>query len=185
MLYLPRRTPIKKHRIIFLNKKGEIVAAGYPVVVVRNESFVINTGVPSKELVMIRQGTEADIKVDGRILKGKVSVISQVPDERSRTYNVEVEIAGKTDEAELFIGSVAKVDFITGNIEGIWIPVFAILTDGTDYVYTDVDGIALRKNIRTGNISGEFVLVDGLNSGDRVIVKGMKDISDGDLVKEQ
>jgi hypothetical protein len=101
LLCLPRRTPIKKHRIIFLNKKGEIVAAGYPVVVVRNESFVINTGVPSKELVMIRQGTEADIKVDGRILKGKVSVISQAPDERSRTYNVEVEIAGKAYEAGL------------------------------------------------------------------------------------
>jgi RND family efflux transporter MFP subunit len=176
---------IEGYVIEVLNKKGEVVAAGYPVVVVRNESFVINTGVSSKELVMIKPGTEAEITVDGRSLKGKVSLVSQIPDERSRTYNVEVEISGEAKDAGLFIGSVAKVDFITGSITGIWIPVFSILTDGTDYVFTDSAGIALRKNIRTISISGEFVLVEGLDDGDRVIIRGMKDISDGDLVKEQ
>lgn len=168
-----------------LNKKGEIVPAGYPVVIVRTESHIVNTGIPAKELALIKFSTEAKIMINEKEFKGKVSNIAQIPDERSRTYNVEIEITHIPDDHELFIGSVAKVDFVAGEKEGFWIPVFSILTDGTDYVFTDMDGIAIRKNIKTAGISGEFVLVEGLSIQDRVIVKGMKDISDGDIVKEQ
>jgi RND family efflux transporter MFP subunit len=171
--------------IEILNKKGEIVPAGYPVIIVRTESYIVNTGVPAKELPLIKRGTEALIDINDRSFKGKVANIAQIPDEKSRAYNVEVEIFEKPQDVELLMGSVAKVDFITGQIEGIWIPVFSILTDGTDYVFTDIEGTALRKNIKTLSISGEYVLVEGLNDKDRVVVKGMKEITDGDRIKEQ
>jgi RND family efflux transporter MFP subunit len=168
-----------------LNKRGEIVPAGYPVVVIRNESMIVRTGVPVKDLRNIRIGTETSIEIDGSFFEGKVTNIAQIPDERSRTYAVEVDIHDSRNKKELFLGSIAKVDFNIGEKKGIWVPVFSLLTDGTDYVYTFKNGIALRKNIKTGHVSGEFVLVEGLSEGDKVVIEGMKDINDGDRIKEK
>ncbi len=166
-----------------LNKKGEIVPAGYPVVVIRNESLIVKTGVPVKELKDIKIGTKAKIDINGEFFNGKVTNIAQVPDERSRTYRVEVAILDEKKGSGLYLGSVAKVDFIAGEIKGVWVPVFALLSDGTDYVYIAKKEQALRKNVITGHVSGEFVLVEGLSKGDKVIVKGMKTINDGDRIK--
>jgi len=167
-----------------LNRRGEIVPAGYPVVVIRNESLIVKTGVPVKDLRRIKLGTSATIEIDGGFFEGKVTNIAQIPDERSRTYSVEIDIINNTDKKNLYLGSIAKVNFNIGTAEGIWIPVSSLLTDGTDFVYTFSNGVALRKNIATGNVSGEFVMVTGISAGDKVVIEGMKDINDGDRIKE-
>jgi RND family efflux transporter MFP subunit len=167
-----------------LNKKGEIVPAGYPVAVLRSESMIVKSGVPSKNLKDIKIGTEAVIEIDGTNYAGKVTNIAQMPDERTRTYGVEVSVVGKKSK-DLYLGAIAKVDFNVGEEKGVWIPVFSLLNDGSDFVFVVKNGAVIRKNIKTEHISDEFVLVEGLEEGDRVVIEGMKEISDGDKVVEK
>lgn len=162
-----------------LNKAGEIVAAGYPVVIVRNDRQVVNAGVSQRDVKKLRVGTKAQLSVDGAVGEGHVINISQIPDMRSRTYEVEIELTGKLTEHDFYIGSIAKVAFEIGSGKGVWLPIPAIMTDGVDYVYVVESQRAVRKNLDLLSITGNEVLVSGLQEGAQVIVEGMKNLKEG------
>lgn len=168
-----------------LNRVGEIVAAGYPVVVVRNNRQVVTVGVSQRDIKQIRLGTQALLNVDGAKGEGQVTQIAQVPDPRSRTYEVEIELSGRLLEQNFYLGSITKVAFVMAPSQGLWVPIQALLTDGVDYVFVVENGRALRKNVQLGEISEVRVRVDGLETGDQVIVEGMKNLKEGYRVAAQ
>jgi len=165
--------------IEILNKPGEIVGAGYPVVVVRNDRQVVQVGVSQKDIKQIRVGTPVTLQIDGIDGRGRVSNIAQIPDIQSRTYPVEVEIVEKLSRSAFYLGSIVKVWFDTGEKEAIWIPVQAIQSDGQEYVYVVEDGFARRRAVTLGAIEGTLVETQGLSPGDRVVVEGMKSLHQG------
>jgi RND family efflux transporter MFP subunit len=162
-----------------LVKEGEVVAAGYPVIVVRNEVQVVNAGVSQRDIKRLMIGTKAKVRVDEAQGEGTVTNISQVPDKLSRTYNVEVSLTGPLSEKEFYIGSIAKVEFDVGLAEAIWVPIRALLTDGMDYVFVADGDRAVRKNVLLGSVDGDHVQVDGLKNGDRLVTAGMKNLKEG------
>jgi RND family efflux transporter MFP subunit len=162
-----------------LNKTGELVAPGYPVILLRTEQQLINVGVTQRDAKKLTVGTPAAVHVDGVAGRGKVINISQLPDTRSRTYNVEIELTDKLREQDFYIGSIARVSFQIGESDGIWIPIQAVMTDGVTYVYTVEKSRAVRKNLDLGGTSGNFVEVTGIDEGTKVIVEGMKNLKEG------
>lgn len=157
-------------------KKGELVPAGYPVAVVRNENLVANVGLAEKDIGKVMLGTTAKISVDDKIVGGTVTNISQVPDVQTRTYNIEITL----EENSFNIGAVAKVDVITDNERGIWIPLTSMLSDGMDYVYLAKDNIAEKREIVIEGITGSMAKVKGLTPGEQLVIEGMKRLRAGD-----
>jgi membrane fusion protein (multidrug efflux system) len=69
---------------------------------------------------------------------------------------------------------------------GTYVPVNAIYRQpGTpeDYVYVIKNDTAYRTRITRIKTEGEFVCVDGINSGDIVALEGKNKLNDGSLVK--
>lgn len=163
-------------------KKGEITGAGYPVVVVRNERQIVNVGVSQKDIMRLSHGTPAFIEIDGVKGRGRIINIGQIPDLQSRTYTVEVDFTDKVRSNSFYLGSIAKVIFDIGTKEAIWIPIRAIQTDGQDFVLTVKNGFAERRAVRLGSVHGSEVEVEGVNSGESLIIEGMKDLRHGSKV---
>ena len=159
-----------------LYKEGELVPAGYPVVVVREAGLVVAVGLAEKDLSRVMSGTGAKISVGGKTVEGTVTSISQVPDERTRTYSIEITV----EEDSLNLGAVAKVDIITGDERGIWVPLTSMLSDGMDYVYLAKDNIAEKREVVIERIAGSMAKVRGLMPGEQLVVEGMKRLKAGD-----
>jgi len=159
-----------------LYEKGELVQAGYPVAVVRNEGLVVNVGLSEKDFSKVVLGTEAKISAGEKTAVGTVTNISQVPDAEIRTYNIEITLG----DSSLNLGAVTKVDMITGNERGIWIPLTSMLSDGMDYVYLAKDNIAEKREITIESITGSMAKVKGLMPGEQLVVEGMKRLRAGD-----
>lgn len=168
-----------------LNKEGEVVSAGYPVIIARSSRQVINVGLTQDDLQKVKVGTRAYVIINGTEAKGEVTMIDQLPDSESRTYNAEITITGEPDNFNFYLGSTGRVLLEAGEEKGIWIPLTSILNDGQDYVYTVKENRALRKNIKILNIQDTSVLVEGLEPGDVLVTAGMKNLTDGCLVSPE
>lgn len=164
-----------------LYQEGEMVGAGYPVVVIRNNKQVVNVGLTSKDLGKVQIGMKAKVRMGNTEWEGEVTNIGQMPDSQSRTYSVQIALP----ENALPMGTVVKVDLIVGEERGIWIPIPSILTDGEDYVFVVKDAKAYKRKIALGEATGAYVKVQGLQDGEALVIEGMKKLEDKDQVSVQ
>jgi len=164
-----------------LNKEGEMVGAGYPVLVIRKEGMALNVGVSQNDVPKVKQGTRANVKVGDISTGGGVTNISQIPDSTTRSYNVEVTL----DDGSFAIGSTAKVQLITGEDKGIWIPLTSVIAGSDNYVYTVKDDRAQKRKVSIIEVNGSRVRVEGITPMDKLVVEGMLKVKDRDKVAVQ
>jgi RND family efflux transporter MFP subunit len=170
-----------------LYEEGEVVAAGYPVIVLRSNIQVINVGLTQDDIQKVQAGTKAVVLADRNLEKkatGEVTGIDQMPDMESRTYNVEITVTGVPDDYEFYLGSTCRVLLEIGKVKGTWIPLSSIQNDGQDFVYVVKDEHALRKNVKIIHTTDTRVRVEGLEPGEELVTAGMKNLSDGCLVEK-
>ncbi|WP_324823882.1 efflux RND transporter periplasmic adaptor subunit [Sinanaerobacter sp. ZZT-01] len=158
-------------------KAGEIIAAGYPVVIMKGSQKVISVGVSTDDIAKVT--TTSVVKVDGTIT-ANIDSIGQYPDEKTRAYTVDVVF--ESDKYE--IGDMVEVQIITGKNSGCFVPVQSIFNiDGIDYVYVvNKEGIVSRKQIIRGELCNDTVQVDGIEKGTVIISDGVKNIKENDVV---
>jgi multidrug efflux pump subunit AcrA (membrane-fusion protein) len=164
-----------------LYEEGELIASGYPVLVIRNDNQIVKVGLSSKDFEKVTIGAKAKIRTDGRILEGEVTNIGQTPDSQTRTYPIEIALTEKT----LPLGSVVKINLIIGEESGVWIPITAIMANGEDYAYVIKDEKASRRKITLGAINGNYVKVQGIENNDQVVIEGMQRLKDQDQISIQ
>lgn len=170
---------VKGYVADILYKEGELLPAGYPVILIQSENQVATVGVTQEDAEKINVGTLARVTVNNEVYTGKITNINQTPDEATMTYTTDISI--ETDK-KFYIGSIAEVELITGTSEGIYIEIPYILNDGENYVYILEEGKALRKNIEILNIVNDKALVKGLSDNDELIINGIDNIKDGSSV---
>ncbi|AET69530.1 RND family efflux transporter, MFP subunit [Desulfosporosinus orientis DSM 765] len=162
-----------------LYKEGENLAAGYPVIVVRSQEQVIEVGLNQTDAAKTALGTQAEVQVGSYQGEGEVTRIDQVPDSETRTYNTEIKLTKEIPPEAYLIGATADVSLAAGSVNGIWIPISAVMNDGEDYVFVVQDDRAVKKNITLNESQGFNVRVDGLKPGDNLVTSGMKELSEG------
>jgi len=168
-----------------LYKEGEMVSAGYPVVLTRNKTSIVKVGVTSEDLARLKIGTKAiikenDEKAEGKA-EGKVVTIEDIPDQQTRTYLVEVELSSPA----FAIGSIVDISFQLENRKGIWIPITSVMANGEDYVYIVENNKAVKKTVKRGELQGTNIFVEGLKDGEQLIIEGMDSITIGDKLTVQ
>ncbi|WP_432664649.1 efflux RND transporter periplasmic adaptor subunit [Wukongibacter baidiensis] len=161
-----------------LYEVGELVPQGHPSVVVRSDVQIVNVGIAQKDLQEIEIGTEAIVDVEGERAIGKVTNISEAPDEATRTYNAEVTV----EDRNFRLGSISKVSFNIGVEKGVWIPISAIMANGEDYVYIAKDDRVFKRIIELGKIYEDAVMTKGINEGELLVISGMKNLNDGSKI---
>ena len=109
----------------------------------------------------------------GSSFSGKVILVSSVVDPETRSVKVRTEVPNPDGrlKPEMF----ANVEIITDlHRTAISIPQSAVLKDGEKTVVFVVDGSGYKKRQVTAGIQSNdrVEIIDGLNAGDKVVVKG-------------
>ena len=158
---------------------GELVGDGVPVVIVRSEQELVRISVSQKDLPQITLGMKARVDIDGSLGDGVVTNIAQVPNAQTRSYVVEVQMAS----GDYPIGAIARVTLLGSEEKGVLIPVEALQSSGTSYVYIVRAGAVVKKEVSLHQTEGPWVFTTGVFAGDELIVEGMKRVQPGDRVK--
>lgn len=176
---LDLKSPVEGIVLDIINESGEIVAAGQAVVIIRNNNQTAVVGVNQEDLGKITLETKVSVDIDETTEGGTIIRISEVPDSATRTYEVEVML----EKSDLPLGAIVEVRFIIGEFIGMKVPVSSILSSDDDYIYVVEEGKATKNIIIVENIHEGSALVSGLSDGDKIVVEGMKNLKNFDLVK--
>ncbi len=162
-----------------LHEAGEIVAPGYPVVVVRSENQVITVGLSQQDVEQVEIGSKAKVTIGDITVDGVVTLISEAPNSVTRTYDTEIALL----DGKFRLGIVADVKIIIGELQGIWIPIESIMFSGEDFVYLVKEDTIERRSISLLETRGSMVLVEGLAEGEQLVVSNGGQIKPGDRVQ--
>lgn len=160
-------------------ESGELVSQGYPVVVARSKSKVVQVGLSLKDMDLIGMNTKASVINGSESILGEIIEISDMPDMATRTFLTKVKI----EHEDIRLGEIVDVKFDLGKNKGIWLPMTVLLSDGEKFVYIIDNGRAFKRTVEIGAIAGFEVEVKGVYPGEAVVVSGMKQLIDGAIVE--
>lgn len=167
---------------------GHNVLPGIPVLkLVEIGCVKIKFAVPENEIKRMKHGMKMDVCVPAlgdRVYKGTISEINVTAHPLSRSYDVKL-MVGNNDKSLLpgMICQVSAKDEKAGQVVILENHVIQIDEGNHPFVWLDVDGIAQKRAIQTGNITRQGVIVtSGVEPGDKVIVKGQQKISSGQKI---
>jgi membrane fusion protein (multidrug efflux system) len=142
----------------------------------------IDFSIPQKYYSNIRKGSNLSFRIPPDTNHYVVSVLATEPkiDETTRTFKIRGRFSNNS--SKLVPGSYAEVNIITNeNQNSIFIPSFALIPDlSSEYVLVYENGIATKRNVRTGTRTTEKIeIVSGLNPGDTLIISGIMQLRPG------
>jgi RND family efflux transporter MFP subunit len=132
--------------------------------------------VPSAQFGKARIGAAVEVQVDavsGRAVKGRLARISPIVDERTRAFEVTVEVPG---DATLVGGLFARAVVSVGRVPGaLVVPPQALQRDaaesGVAQAFVVKDGKAERRSVTLGVETPDSIQVrEGLAAGDQVVL---------------
>lgn len=173
--------------------EGEFVGAGSPVArVVDLSNLELETDLSEKYLKDVKVGDAVTVKIPSIGLEQEERVIftSQFINPENRSFTIKVGL--QNSDALIKPNLLAEIKLKDyENTNALVVPSMAILKDlEGDYVYLTVaedDGyITSKRYVKLGRTFGESSeIIEGLNSGDQVIVVGANGVSEGQLVDIQ
>jgi len=189
-LYLRRSTivsPLDGFLDWTANEEGELVKAQDPFMrIVQMKPVKAVFHLPEKDVPYLKKGVGAEVTVDAlspQPRKGTVSLIGVTSDPSTSTYRLEVDLPNADDL--LKAGMLARLRLLRQGFDGaVTAPVFAVVAEGKrSYLFLYDGGTARRREVTTGIVDGDRVQITwGLDEGERLIVKGQRDLEDGQQV---
>jgi membrane fusion protein, multidrug efflux system len=174
---------------------SELVQPGQTVLLLGGASggWLVRTALADRDAVLVNAGDPAAISFDafpGREFAGRVTRVGSSADPQTGTFDVEIEVM--PDGARFARGLVARVslavrDAVQAAPQTV-VPLTAIVeANGKEafvYVLDPRQGVARRRQVTVGSITGDRVVVAaGLDDGELVITDGAAWLTDGKPVR--
>lgn len=171
-----------------LVEPGDVVPRYSHLATLSDPSSLV-TDVPVSELLLpyLKEGDAVEVRIDAlgdTSHSGRIQRIYPNIEPKTRTGTVEIALDPVPSGARP--GQLCRVALTLPAIERKMIPFAAVRHDAAgEYVYTLQDEQKVkRQSIRSGLIFGDKIAVlDGLNEGEQVVVKGFLGLNDGKSVK--
>ena len=164
--------------------KGEFLKNGAALfVIIQSNPIKLRFTVTERDVGKVKMGQEVSLRVDAfptSEFKGGVTTIYPSLEEKTRTLLVEA-LVPNADE-RLKPGFFAKVVLYTGQPkETVVIPVTALLYEETKIrIFVEEQSRAKEKVVKVGSKYGEWMeIVEGLQEGEKVVVAGQQNLSEG------
>jgi len=183
---------------------GDRVQAGATLLSLgRRGNLLIALGVEPEDIERVTAGTPVNLAPvfdTARTIETKVAEVHGMVNPATRL----IDVAVRLDEAEaafLVPGMRMRGTLTTANVQALAVPRAAILTEkaagqkgraighashgSQSYLFRVVDGRAQRVNVKIGISDAGLVAVeDGIQPGDRIVILGNYELTDGALVAE-
>ena len=167
---------------------GALVSASTPLVsLVHTETLKIVGNVLEKDIPLLRAGMSAKIRTESypdKVFEGRVEKVNSALDLATRTLQVEIYIPNSDRLLKPGMFSNVEVVLLT-KPQTLVIPREAILEAGNGMSVFVVEGNkALRRPITIGYEQERMVeVLQGLNAGDQVVIKGQQMIKEGSAIR--
>lgn len=155
-------------------------------VVVRPGTMRMKLDIPERYLGAIKPGTEVSITVDslgGATYTGAIVTSSPVVSEKTRTANVEVELANT--DGRLRHGMFGRTSLAVEQLDNaLTVPIDAVSWEGEkQFIYRVADEKVHRTEIKTGMRNDVHVqITEGAAENETVAVGSLIDLKDGEAV---
>jgi membrane fusion protein (multidrug efflux system) len=156
---------------------GAMLAAGTPLFTLVDDSRLeFRASVPSADYGKVELGDPVDVSVDAlgdRTVKGTVARVTPLVEERTRSFEVVVQVPGQKDlVGGLFARAVVRVGRVA---DALVVPPSALVRDGSDpssaQTFVVAGGKAERKTVVVGVETADAIQVrEGLQAGDLVVL---------------
>lgn len=169
---------------------GELVSPGTGVITLgsRPSGTILRVGLTDRDVVRIRQGDAATVRVDARpgdVLHGHVRQVGAAADPRTGTYDVEISLDSPVG---LSTGMVGHVEIMPNGAATLQtVPIEALLEADGDRA--TVFTMATETQVKRADVTVAFIrgqraaLRAGLTGASRVVTDGAAYLSDGSTVK--
>lgn len=156
---------------------GSLVTPGAPLArIMNNHSFELETPIDLKNSAFVKQGQRVELVSEelNKTYTGRINRISNQIDQLTQSIPIYIGLSG----SGLKDGMYLKGNLQGSNLQDVCsIPVDAIVDQNQVYVLQD--SIIQRKQIQVLLRADDSVIVDGLDSTDKVIIKGINSLSAG------
>ncbi|WP_026010657.1 efflux RND transporter periplasmic adaptor subunit [Pseudoxanthomonas sp. GW2] len=163
---------------------GQVVAAGTELLrLIRDGRLEWRAELPERQLALVEVGNPVELAYQGSTISGRVRAVSPGVDAESRTGTLYVDLP---EPGPLKAGAYLEGRIVTGSGQALMLPSEAVVQrDGHAYVFVLDDGqVVQRRRVRTGLAeAGRIEIVEGLEPGRQVVVKGAGFLGEGDRVR--
>jgi cobalt-zinc-cadmium efflux system membrane fusion protein len=155
---------------------GELAQPDKSLFTVADLSVVwIEANLFEKDLGKIKVGATVSVSVAAypdEAFKGRLTYISSVMDRESRTIKARVEVANADGRLKPDMFANAAIDTATAG-KALTVPTSAILLEGKKTVFVREKDSFEKREVELGdNLGGRFVVKDGIEAGETVVVEG-------------
>jgi membrane fusion protein (multidrug efflux system) len=167
---------------------GSFVAPGTPLFELVDASRVkVRAEARSADVRYLEVGRDVEVSFDaypGETFPARIERLGAELDPESRTLAVEAELANA--DGRLKPGMLARLDIPRQEVTGAFVVPMSALVDlgGSKAVWTVAEGRAVRREVTTGMVIGEEIVVIGLAAGTHVIVEGQQTVGENQPVEE-
>ena len=169
------------------HEQGEIVEANKPLfTLVATGRVKAVFSLPERDVALFAKGAPAEVTVASlspQPLLGTVTLLGVAADPATSTYRLEVELPNAG--GRLKAGMLAKLRILRRSLDrAVTAPLFALLHgNGGLHAFVYENGVARRREVSAGIVDGDRQqILQGLEPGDLLIVKGQRDLEDGQKV---
>jgi len=160
-----------------LQDPGSMLAPGAPLFTLVDDSVLeFKAPVPSRDLAKVKLGASVELGIDalpGARVSGRIARIEPIVDERTRSFQVVVEVPGRPG---IVGGLFARASVRVGQVEGaLVVPPAGLVRDGSDPTRAEVfvvrGGKAEKVAVTLGVEAPDGVqATSGLAAGDAVVL---------------
>lgn len=171
---------------------GAMLAVGTPLFTLVDDSRLeFRASVPSADYGKVKIGDPVDVSVEvagNRTVKGTVARVTPLIEERTRSFEVVVQVPGEKDlVGGLFARAVVRVGRVA---DALVVPPSALVRDGSDptaaQTFVVAGGKADRKDVVVGVETADAIQVrEGLKLGDVVVLDPPVALASGAPVEVQ
>lgn len=184
--------PISGTVDMVMTNQGEVASPGMPIVQLLNTSKLkIGTDLPENYLKIVKKGMTVDLDFPSIDFStsGRVSLLGRQIDPANRTLELEIQPKKSSDLLKPNLLAEIKIKEYSTK-DAVFMPLEYILqeVDGTQFVYvaeTDEEGAmrAKKRYVQIGEAAeGNVIITEGLATGEAVIFRGSRNVSDGELI---
>ncbi|MFK7946374.1 MAG: efflux RND transporter periplasmic adaptor subunit [Saprospiraceae bacterium] len=172
-------------------KQGDVISPGMPLVEILNLSRVqVHAEVPETYLSSVRKGQPVTVKFPAleKETKARITLIGQQINPANRTFKVEVDMANSGNLKPNLLAIVLLKDFEQKNAVVLPSELIQQEVSGKSYVFVEdkSDKGAIAKKVYvtiSETYEGETYISEGLTGDETFIIKGARDLKNGELIE--
>jgi len=155
------------------------------VEIIQIDRVKVVVGIPESDVDAVRKLKNFNVSIDAldKTFNAKKYFISKTADTSARLYNLEMVL--KNPKYEILPDMFVRVEIVKREIkDGITAPLYAILSNNNKRMaFIENNGIAKVRQVKLGlQERWRVEIEEGLKIGEKLIVMGHRDVSDGQTV---